>query len=375
MKYIGYYDCAISAEKRHFSPAAVTKMDYLRGVLLQLGHTVEIISLAPSCGRNGARKERLPLDGGGELVLFSSFGFGCKVKNHINETYIKWQAILYLLRTVDHNETIIVYHSMALVFLCRVLHRLSKLYFVCDIGELYSHVLSKNGNRELSFFRLFDAFIVSTQYLDRAVNAFHRPYVVMHGTYHVTPILEQELFQDGKIHCVYAGTFDPRKGVLMAIKSAASLDEHYHIHILGFGLKEEVDEVTLLIDQISRETPCTVTYEGILEGDQYLRFLQKCQIGLSPQSPEAAYNMTSFPSKILSYLSNGLKVVSIRIPAIEQSDVGAYLFYYDNQTPEEISDAIKIASAKTNYDGRAVVRKLDLKFRNEFCAMLESLKD
>ena len=50
-----------------------------------------------------------------------------------------------------------------------------------------------------------------------------------------------------------------------------------------------------------------------------LKFIQKCQIGLCTQNIDAAFNTTSFPSKILSYMSNGLEVVGVNIAAIKNS--------------------------------------------------------
>ena len=89
-----------------------------------------------------------------------------------------------------------------------------------------------------------------------------------------------------------------------------------------------------------------------------ISFLQKCDIGLSLQNPEASFNMTSFPSKILSYLSNGLRVVSIRIPAIEQSSVGDLLYFYDIQTPEAIANRIKSIEMNCPYDSRKRIKSL-----------------
>ena len=40
------------------------------------------------------------------------------------------------------------------------------------------------------------------------------------------------------------------------------------------------------------------------------------------------------------YLANGLRVLSVRIPAVENSAVGGILYYYDKQLPQEIANAI-----------------------------------
>ena len=62
--------------------------------------------------------------------------------------------------------------------------------------------------------------------------------MVIYGTYNVEKQIANK-FDDGKIHCVYAGTFDPRKGGMSAVNAAKFLDEKYHIHILGFGTEKD----------------------------------------------------------------------------------------------------------------------------------------
>ena len=105
-----------------------------------------------------------------------------------------------------------------------------------------------------------------------------------------------------------------------------------------------------------------MSYDGLLSGEEYIRFIQSCDIVLSTQNPDAAFNATSFPSKILSYMANGLRVVSIRIPAIEQSAVGDALFYYDRQTSEEIAKAILSVDMNSSYDSRTLIHALDNAF-------------
>ena len=102
----------------------------------------------------------------------------------------------------------------------------------------------------------------------------------------------------------------------------------------------------------------------------YLKFLQSCQIGLSTQTPEGDYNDSSFPSKVLSYLANGLRVVSIRIPVLERSSIAALLSFYDEDTPEAIAAAIQKIDLTQPYDSRAVIRQLDAQFTNDICVLL-----
>ena len=126
-----------------------------------------------------------------------------------------------------------------------------------------------------------------------------------------------------------------------------------------------------MIKDITPIAPCTLTYDGLLKGEDYIRFIQKCQIGLSTQNPNAAFNATSFPSKILSYMANGLRVVSIRIKAIEESSVGLGISYYEHQTPEEIAKAIMKVDMNNNYESRERIKELNESICNQLPIFLE----
>ena len=69
------------------------------------------------------------------------------------------------------------------------------------------------------------------------------------------------------------------------------------------------------------------------------------------------------------YLSNGLKVVSINIPAIASSAVSDNIFFYEEQSPRKIANAILDASQQEIYN-TTVLSKLDKKFERELRDML-----
>lgn len=47
-------------------------------------------------------------------------------------------------------------------------------------------------------------------------------------------------------------------------------------------------------------------------------------------------------------MANGLRVVSVRIPVVEESGIGKCVYYYDEQTPENIAKAIKSIDFQRN---------------------------
>ena len=160
---------------------------------------------------------------------------------------------------------------------------------------------------------------------------------------------------------------------MLLLRAAEFLPENYHVHILGFGTEEQKKQLQELIALVQERTKCTLTYDGLKSGEEYIQFLQKCHIGLCTQIPDAKYTETSFPSKVLVYLANGLRVLSVRIPAVEQSDIGDLLFYYDEQKPEKIAEAIQSIDMNLPYDGRERLEMLDIKATKDIQELLKEI--
>ena len=231
----------------------------------------------------------------------------------------------YLKENLTENDKIIIYHSLGYYKLYKWIKKVTKAKILLETEEIYSDVGKTRfvtREKEINSFKFADGYIFPTELLDKIVNVDKKPSVIIHGTYRVEKECGKS-FGDGLTHIVYAGTFDPRKGGVQAAAAAAEfLPCGYHVHILGFGTENDKKLLLKTIKDVSEKTECKVTFDGLKSGSDYIEFIQSCDIGLSTQNPDAAFNGTSFPSKILSYLSNGLKVVSIKIPAVEESAVG-----------------------------------------------------
>ena len=375
MKYLGYYDTPDNkAEKRNFVLAATNKMDYISSALNRIGQPVEILSASMTQNSSRCKGKKVLFTEETSLILFPCIGTGILPKRVLGRILFKMRLFLYLLCHIQKGENLLVYHSLGYVGMVRLLRKLKNFRLILEVEEIYADVNGRVRDRKKEFklFSVADAYIFPTELLNKKINTKNKPYALIHGTYRVEQDRGCGLFDDQKIHCVYAGTFDPRKGGAMATAAAAEfLPEQYHIHVLGFGTKEETERMQELIDTLAKKCKCTITYDGLLSGENYIKFLQSCDIGLSTQNPDAAFNATSFPSKILSYMANGLCVVSIRIPVVESSAVGDYLSYYDQQTPETIAQAILQVNMAESYNGRSILQKLDEKFLREFRILLE----
>lgn len=373
MKYFGYYDTKL--DRRLMSPAAVDKMNYIVQAINKKGIHVEIIA----CGMVANKKmksQKIEKEG------VTTFYFKTTKKGNnilirsINRVYENIVLFLYILKNVKKDEQILVYHSLLYMRCFYFAKKIIKFKMILEVEEFYNDIkgLKFNSTKmEKKFIKCADKYIFPTCLMNEKYNQFNKPAVIIHGVYRYNNLPYRNRFSDNKVHVVYAGTFNEQKGgVTAAINTAEYLDENYHLHILGFGTEEEVKHVKEKIIQIinDKKKKCKITYEGALIGDNFIQFLQKCDIGLSCQNPGEIFNETSFPSKILTYLSNGLKVVSIRIKVVETSKINLYVEYYDKQEPHAIANAVQRACNKNDYNLAEIMQKLDCECSNELEKLL-----
>lgn len=363
IKYIGYYfDPKLGLASRFYSPAATTKMDYICNVIVRCGYEVELISPCKPSAPGFVSSQLIDINPQVRLNLLMSLGQGGRIRGILDFFLGNILIFFHLIFNTRRNEVVMVYHSLGYAGFINFAKRIRGFKLLLEAEEIYQDVVDCHDWQrrfENESFKEADGFIVPTRLLDEALNKAHKPVLVVHGTYMIHDGTSDDASVEW-VDVVYAGTFDAAKGgVYSSINSARFLPSNYRIHILGFGSEGEVEKVIDLIQVVNSCSAASVVFHGLLTGVDYDKFISNCSIGLSTQSPSGVYNSTSFPSKILSYMAHGLQVVSIRIEAVETSDVGRYIHFYDVDDPRMIADAIIHVDLKSAYDPRKVVSDLD----------------
>ena len=374
MKYIAFVDTEeYYFERRSVVLAASNVARYMAEVFSSFCH-VDIISPARTLATTGffhGRGTKIADDI--TLTLPPTFGVKSRLLSKLMALFTQLWLLFKLLVETKQGETICVYHSLSLIPTIKIAKKIKNLRVILEVREIYTDVhdrVQSTKEKELDFFKIADGFIVASKLLNDLVNPNKLPSVLAPGIYKVESN-RQEKFNDGKIHVVYAGTFRAIKGgAIAAVRTAEFLPENYVVHILGRGEPDVVKNLKEEIDNVSRRSKATLIYEGVLFGDDFKAFLQKCHIGLSTQNPEETFNNTSFPSKVLTYLVNGLAVVSAKVAPVVQSPVGEYVQYYEHQNPQEIAETIKSISPKQIIINDKLLNKLDLKLKENLKRVL-----
>lgn len=374
MKYIAFCDIEkYKSENRSVAPSASNVVKYMADVLSEKDK-VEIVSPSRTLNKKGFYKGRKDkMSEAIELIQPPSFGASNPVMKILAVLYTKLWFFFYLLMHLKKEEKIVVYHSLSYMKTITFFKKLKKLSITLEIREIYSDINKVSQSvrkQEKEFFAIADKYIFATGILDEIINTEHKPSIIASGIYKPEHIMSDK-FSDGLIHVVYAGTLRPEKGgAISTVKMAGYLNKNYHVHILGYGTQENIETVKKMIAETQKVDSATLSYDGVLSGDEFLSFLQKCHIGVAIQNMEGAFNNTSFPSKVLTYLSNGLDVLSTDIPAVSSSGVGEILYYCSNNDPQEMAQNLQKIDVNNPISKDQTLIKLDCDLRKDIVDFL-----
>jgi glycosyltransferase involved in cell wall biosynthesis len=155
-----------------------------------------------------------------------------------------------------------------------------------------------------------------------------------------------------EVRFLYSGTLDSPRGVDLLLEALPHLPETgWHLDITGHG---PLGESVARFLQDSRWQG-KVKYHQALTQEAYERVLAAAQVGLNCQRKSDPISDVTFPSKVFTYLSAGLLVISSQASAVPQLCANA-CFYYEQETPQALAGAMQ-AVIENFHDVR---QKLDL---------------
>ncbi len=142
---------------------------------------------------------------------------------------------------------------------------------------------------------------------------------------------------DKEVRFMYGGGLDHAHGVDLLLESLNHLPEQgWHLLIAGQGpLAEQV--IRLTQDPRWRGR---VEHQYPPPPEVFNRWLAEAHVGLNCQRTSDPLSSATFPSKVFTYLSAGLPVISSKAGGMEQV-CGNACFYYDEETPQALAAAMK----------------------------------
>ncbi len=364
IKYIAFYpDFSNNTSKRLFAYSAKNKIDYLIQTLNEINISVNLIS-ASYLLRNGFLFGKKTIFGLNSVQFLPSLNIRIFKKNFVAIIFAKITLFIYLFFNLKFKEKIIVYHSNFYSSIVKFFVKFRKIKVILELEEVYGDFVKTNDFQKISeylFLKNNQNFILSSPFLKKIIPPYSNS-IVISGSYIAHKSVKK--FEDGKIHLVYSGTLLPQKGSSLLGDLGEILPENYILHILSpdDNLFKKLKQIYIFKENI--------VFHGHMVGEDFYNFLSKCDIGLNLQSPSAQYNFTSFPSKILSYISSNLIVVSPDIEAIKNSLFASKIVFTKDYSPKAFLESI-IANKNNIVDNNKFICELHHKAKIDLRILLQ----
>lgn len=366
--------------KLAYSPAGLKKAKYVVEVLSRIDK-IKIGSFASGgCKWNGIYCRSVQnWTENIDIEYCWTFGSSSKYLRMLERLLNILQMLVYLLKIPKH-DIVVFYHERYFRHAIKILRFFKTCpKLVYQVEELYTYAGNhpqKMIDTEIESIKQVDAYILVNDLISSILQLDNsKPSCISYGPY-VTHNVELDSKADARIHVVYAGIIDRiKRGAEMAVKACAYLPENYCVHIAGFGKEEDVNYLTSLITSIRAVSKCEIIYEGYLTGKNYDNLMSKCSIGLSTQvSGELKYSDTSFPSKVINYLSYGLTVVSTKIKVLEICKVSDLLSFYTEDDPKAVAKAIVCCPLVDKMYAIHRINELNNSFERQITKIIQCLR-
>lgn len=364
IKYIGFYDLPANSNERVCALSGTNKMDYISEALIKAGFKVNIVS--PSWGvdniidKNNLKSKDITIDDNKSVTLFPTLKTGKGFFKPFKILYSLTYLFFWLLFNVKKNERILVYHSPSLSFPLLAAKALKSFSIVLEVEEIYAEVWTEKKSFKKWEWRLINAadyYICASDLLAQKLG-IEKSFVV-YGSYKLPEFTEFDSKKPG-VNLVYAGSIDTVKGgVFKAVESMTYLNEDYYLQICGYGSDDQIENILNIIDKANHSLGRKACiFHGKLLGDPFSNLLNSCDIALNPQI-EGDYMITAFPSKILTYLSHNLHVLSTNIESIKASVFAPHINFTKNDSPLEIAKSIKEIDIGKMKDYSGLIKKME----------------
>lgn len=369
--YVGYYGALDGKRKeRNYSLAAARKMDFVASILAKIGEKVEIVSPANITESNWYFKgeEHVQLAPTIELTLTPSWGGRRKLLRIARVLYSKWWLFRYLLTHASKQTAVIVYHNYELALPVIAAQKIKRFNLVLEIEEQYSMIwnLSKYDQfkEKMLLKRGRNRSLVVSELLAQKLGVLHP--IVSYGSYNSFKGAIPEKGQRTETRLVYTGSIDKVKNsAYIAMEVMPHLPSNYALKISGPIAKGEKDFFMQKLDSINQKCGRNACdYLGVLGDKEYSDLLLHADIALNLQQ-EGEFGQFLFPSKILTYLSYNLPVVTTRGESIVKSSVSDIVYFTDDFSLEKIADRIMRVDLHDSIDRRARLDEMSRRFMEE----------
>ena len=310
------------------------------------------------------------------MTLTPSLGAKNKFQRAMRVLQSRLWLLIYLIRNTHKDSVVLIYHSYEIAFPVLLARRIKRFKIILEIEEKYSMVWKLKRYQQFIESKLLkygnkNSLVVSEVLAD--ILRIKNP-IISYGSY---DIFRGEINRDKekeKITLIYTGTIDKvRNSAYMSLEVMLYLLKKYELILSGSiakGEEETFKEKIKEINNICGREACS--YVGVLNEQDYQNLVLNADMALNLQQ-SGDFGQFLFPSKIITYLSYNLPVVSTKGDSIVYSEIANIITFANEFNALSISEAIKSINIYDNIDRRRYLLELDTKFETKFRNLLNNV--
>lgn len=376
--YICHYHDVLAERDLVTQPSGITKINYIKSTLKKAGFYVSVFSVAQATTLkrvNYSAKTKI-MDFNEDISYIHSFGRPNIIFKLFSRVWMQIQLLFYLFFRVKSADKVLVYHSLVLRWPVKIIRLLTKKRIFIEVEELYHAVLKSSVTKlqkEIKYLHNADGYILVNDLIAEKCGFLNKPFAVCYGDYRMSSKKKGSFF-DKNIHLVYAGVIaGSDSDVYLALETVRHLPNNYRLHVLGYGLPEDIILMKRRIHELNSSLGNEfISYYGCLSGNEYYSFLSKCDIGLCTRVLVDEFSVYTFPSKVLVYLGNNLIPICSPISSVINSQVRKYVVFTKDITPQAVADSVlSIQKNKNGFSGD-ILNQLDEKFVKTLAILFSS---
>ena len=339
-------------------------VDFVAKSLLQINPKVILINISPSNKKIIFEKPHTTTWNNHDLYVIGSFKF---LKFDSYKKYPK-HFFKKLQKQITKDDTLILYHSLLWTseFIklkksvgCKLILQVEEMYTMCWDFKKYTNEIER---KEIE---CVDQCIFVSQKLQKQFSNKFENAPILYGNYNLCESVKTKEKKE-IIKLIYAGSLEDRK-IKLLIETFCLLNSNYSLSIAGGGKEEFLQNE---IHKLTNEQQNRINFLGKISNKDLNPLLQTFDIGLCPQDSTSNYNSYSFPSKILTYLRNGLNVVSTPIDALKDSQLSSIVNTSDEDTAQSFKKSIENCKFYTKDEISKVLNEEKNKFINELIKII-----
>jgi hypothetical protein len=381
IRYIGLYDLQNSAGKRVCCLAAVHKMNYIASAICRSGYNVEIVS--PSWMKNDSeiqfeKLKTLRVDDGITATFCPSWSSKTRLTTNIKISFSLFWLFIYLLKNVKRNEKVLVYHVQWLSLPIRLAKFFKRFKLILEVEEIYYDGWSSSKTLrswEKKLINTADFYLYVSEKLKTKLANQEKFGIVVSGSYINSSGIDTYKKEDlsNCVNLIYAGGIGNLKGAAVnAVKTMYHLDDKFFLNIIGFGSYKDVELLNNEIDKLNNVKGKEVCkYHGTVADEEYPKYLLESDIAINYQN-HGDYITYSFPSKIVSFLSYNLRVVSTPLDNIKSSSLASCINFSDDFSMESFAETVSSVDLSMEYDSKSQIQELDENFVKDIGKLLST---